>query len=98
MGLSHNPLSYEDCRQVLDRALTAPRGIKVAFPERGHAIRFRHRLNAYRSRDRQNSRTIYPPESPLHGISPYDRLVLRVVEHEVFLEPSSADSLVIEEL
>jgi hypothetical protein len=94
--------SYNDCRDAFERALASPTGgISVAYETVGQAIRFRARCHYYRNIVRRSSMEIYPPDSPLHGVSPYDGLVLRILDSAktvVRFEPVERRLGVIEEI
>lgn len=83
MSISTSPLAFEDARETFERALRAVEngrnGIRIKFETRGGAVRFRHRMNRFRIQDREANKRVYPdPESPLHNVSPYDRLELTI--------------------
>ena len=65
--------AYEDCYDILDRAIEAERGIGASFSERGEAYHFRVRLNAARQLDRDLQREVAP-----NGRSDYDVLTFRI--------------------
>lgn len=74
MGLSNALAQYADVREILDRALEAPRGIQVTLANEGEAIHWVSRLNYFRKKDRERSTEIYPVDNPGHGRSTYDAL------------------------
>jgi hypothetical protein len=79
--------AYPDVKEALDRALTSPRGVKATFLNHSDARRFQGRCNSFRKLDRRENLKIYPdPTHILHGRSPYDSLIIRLVELEVFME------------
>lgn len=83
VNISTSPLAYDDARETFERALRAvengKNGIRIKFETRGGAVRFRHRMNRFRTQDRQAYARIYPDkENPLHNTSPYDRLELTI--------------------
>lgn len=98
MGLSKAVGSYDDCRQLLDKALASEKGIKITRESAGAAKHLRHRMNAYRAQTRRQSMTMYEPGNPAYNVSPYDGLVLRVVENVIYVEPASIEGLQIEEI
>lgn len=74
MGLSNAMPQYADIRDILDRALEAPRGIVVTCATANEAIHWVSRLNYFRKKDREQSKAIYPADHPGHGRSLYDQL------------------------
>lgn len=82
-------------REILDRALASPKGLRVEFTTRDQAIRFRDRCNKLRASDRKtNARA--NDKHPDEGTSQFDGLVLRLekpdevallIEHDGALEP-----------
>jgi hypothetical protein len=104
MSFNKSILAFDDIRQVFDRALQTPRGLKIPCPSRGKAINLRSRFNYFRKIDRDESLKIYPTDHPMFGRSSYDKLALRVPEkghpeeNILFIEPHSAESYKIEEI
>ena len=78
MSWSKSPLSFDDVRSTLQRALDTPKGIRIKFPTAGAAITFRQRCNHFRQADRKANRGTYAPDHPLHSASAYDELVLTI--------------------
>src|SRR5437667_14766 len=79
MPLSTSPLAFSHVRSILERALDAPRGIKVKLSTHAEAVRLRQQLSRYRAWDRKQNCRVYPdPESPNHNASVYDMLELRI--------------------
>ena len=78
MSFNRTPLSLEDIKIVLDRALNSARGMKVNFKSQGEAIHWRGRANYFRRLDRRENAIIYDETHVLHKQSIYDglRLVL----------------------
>jgi hypothetical protein len=77
-GYSKSPLAYGDIKELLDKALDSPRGIKITLEKHGHAIQLRQRASKFRTMDRASSKTVYPEGHPMHGRSSYDVLALRI--------------------
>lgn len=99
MSLSTNPLSYEDIRSALDRALASDNGIKITLPNPGLAIHFRQRCNKFRALDRAASKKTYPdPEDPKHGTSAYDVLTISLEENVALILKRDPSTLLVEEL
>ncbi len=92
MSLSPSRAAYEDCFELLERALAAKGGIRVSAERIGEAHQLLSRLNYARVMARQESREIYTPDHPKHGISPYDTLIVRMPREEderwwIYIEP-----------
>lgn len=98
MPLPKSISAYGDCRDALDRALESERGIKIECETSGMAIRLRHRMNSFRSRDRQTNSKTYEATHPMHNASAYDKLILRIVGSDLLIEKVSSESLTISEL
>lgn len=85
-------------REILDRALASPQGLRVTFADRSTAIRFRDRCNKLRVADRKtNARA---REKPLaEGVSQFDGLILRLdketllIEHEGSMQPMEVEEI-----
>lgn len=67
---------YEDCQEYFEQALASPRGIAIDLETQGMATRLRQKLNTFRKKTRDRNLTIYPPEHPMHGLSPYDHFAV----------------------
>lgn len=103
MTTSISRLSYGDCYELFDRALTDGVGCRVKMPSYGTAGQLRIRLHTARQYDRQSNREIYSdPDHPMHGTSEYDKVCVRVLQVEeswyVQLEVITLDGLEIEGL
>lgn len=82
-------------REILDRALASPKGLRVEFDTKEKAIRFRDRCNKLRASDRKayaRAKNIALED----GMSQFDGLVLRLerpaetallIEHDGSLAP-----------
>lgn len=98
MPNSGSLIAYPDVKEVLDRALTSVRGVRVSFNEYGAARRFQGRCNSFRKLDRKNNAKIYPdPTHMLHDRSPYDSLVITMKGNAVEIVVRQV-SLTVEEL
>ena len=98
MSANQSNLSYEDCYEVLDRALEADHGIRVSFDDNSAAYNFRQRCHYARKLSRIESRSIYlDPSDPQRGKSVYDPLVISLREKAVHITKRKAP-LNIEEL
>lgn len=76
MGTSKSVLANQDLRALLDRALESPRGVELSLPTLNAAYTLRHRIYSLRETDRGQSRDLYPPDDPKHGVSVYDILTI----------------------
>lgn len=83
--LTNNPLSYEDVRTVMDRALEAPHGVRVTVATPGKAVHYKQRAHKFRLLDRENNCAIYSPGDPMYGSSVYDGLQLTVFENAIVI-------------
>jgi hypothetical protein len=88
-------------REILDRALASPKGLRVEFDSRDKAIRFRDRCNKLRVQDRKLDARARE-KGPEDGVSQFDCLVLRLekpaetallIEHDGALEPVSVSEI-----
>lgn len=78
MSLSNSRASYEDCYEVMDRALDTPDGVRVGFPDKDQATYYRMRINQARSLDRKYNGQSYAPTDPRRHHSEYDTLSARI--------------------
>ena len=93
MSLNASKLSYEDCYEVLDRALESDHGIRASFEDAGEAYNFRQRCHYARKLDRLESRNVYPdPNDPQHGKSVYDMLVISIRDCAVHITKRTGPS------
>jgi hypothetical protein len=104
MSYNKSPLAFDDIAEAFERALAAPKGIRIPCASRGAAINLRSRFNYLRKINRTENRTVYGPEHPMHGRSIYDKLILRIPPREaadcttLYIEPRSIEDLRIEEI
>lgn len=98
MSFSTSPLSFNDVKAALNRALESPKGIRITFENNGRAVAFIQRANYWRLQDRKESKTIFPDTHPQHGTSIYDGLILGREENIAIFKPRTGDELVIEEI
>lgn len=96
MALSSNIAEYEDCREHLDRALSANVGIRITLPSKGEAIHLRQRLYKLRQLEKLKSTEIFEVGDPRRGVSVYDNL--RVFIEENVLEIRQVSPIHVEEL
>lgn len=80
MPTSTSRLSFTDCFDLFNQALSDPEGIAVGFDHQGDARQLQLRMNAARALDREENAEIYSeePEHPLCGRSQYDELQLKL--------------------
>lgn len=93
MTLSTSTLAYDDCYAVMDAALGDEKGAGVRFPAESDANIFRMRCHYARKIDRTKNAETYEKGHALHGVSAYDRLIVRVRENGnawwVLIEPNA---------
>jgi hypothetical protein len=78
MTTSTSKLAYDDCYEILDRALRAKTGIRIAVgAEEGVANLLCVRLHYARTLERQQNRDLFQRDDPQYGLSDYDILVVR---------------------
>lgn len=80
MVTSNSKLSFDDCFDAFDRALSTTKGIRMTFADFGAANHFRVRLHKARVKDREQNAETYEEDHPSHGTSKYDELIVRVRE------------------
>jgi len=74
MGASDSILSYNDAKEVFERAASSPHGVRLRF-DQGPKARdfFMFRLWEFRRKDRDQNRILYPdPAHSMHGRSFFD--------------------------
>jgi len=81
MSLSNNRQAYEDCYEVMDKALDLPDGVRIGFGSKEEAAYYRFRMNKARQLDREFSRERYEMANPKRGRSDYDVLMFRIREN-----------------
>lgn len=96
MTTSLSRAAYSDCYAYFDKALTTKLGIRIRVKDAGAAKHLRSRLHTARVNSRREAMDIYAEDHPMHGISPYDNLIVRVKSKDkpgqsiawyVFIEP-----------
>jgi len=104
MSFNTSSLAFDDIQGAFDRALAAPKGIRIKCSSRGEAIVLRSRFNYFRKMNRKENKEIYTSDQPMWGKSVYDKLVLRVPlkgtegDNTLFIEPRSVEDLNIEDI
>lgn len=78
MAMSDSRLAFKDCYELYEKALDDPKGIKVKFPTHDDAWHFRHRLHHARILDRRDNKRVFDEDHPMHGLSEYDKITIRV--------------------
>jgi len=61
-------------RDLLERALASPKGIRIWFNSSQEAIAMRNRMATVKTEERKKSTKIYELSSPLYNSSTYDTL------------------------
>jgi hypothetical protein len=81
VGASKSILSYNDAKEVFERAAASPHGVRLTF-EQGPKARdfFMYRLWEFRKLDRNQNRILYPdPAHSMHGASFFDTFSVKKV-------------------
>lgn len=78
MALSNSILAYTDCKEFLERALDAERGVRIPFRLEREAEHWRMRCNQFRSLDRKANKQIHELGTPMHGQSEYDTITMTI--------------------
>lgn len=96
MSLTESRLAYADCFKVLDAAVADPKGARVPVKDYSAGVYLRMRLHQARKIDRIENKKTYELGHPMHGLSNYDKLVMKLYEIEeqwyVYLErPDSVE-------
>lgn len=71
-------MAYEECYDILDRAMESERGIQILYDKKGDALHFRVMLCAARDQDRKNNGRVYQPGDPLYRQTLYSKLRIRM--------------------
>lgn len=103
MVTSSSRLAFSDCYELMEKAISDPKGIKIKFARDEDAWHFRVRLHTARRIDRTDNMKLFPEDHMMHGKSPYDTLVMRIKPNGdggywLRLERISIDHLEIESL
>lgn len=79
MTIANSPRAYDDCYDLLDKALETTKGLRRKMPNSDAATFLRMRLHNARKIDREKNAKTYPePDDPMHMASVYDRVVIRI--------------------
>jgi hypothetical protein len=76
MALSDSRNAYDDCFELLDKALNSEKGVRYQETSESMAKHMINRLNYARSIDRRMNKEIFDTTSPKHGVSAYDSLIV----------------------
>jgi hypothetical protein len=99
MSLTNSRISYEDCYQVLDKALDAQDGVRVGFEDHEQAKFYQMRMNKARQLDRRFNEERYENlDDPRRQRSEYDGLTIRLRQasgvHWVYIEKRQVPQLI----
>ena len=78
MTLPTTLLAYQDCQELLDRALADDHGIRMKVDNYDAATHERSRIHYCRKLVREENCTIYEPGDPMYAKSVYDCVVVRI--------------------
>ncbi len=82
MSLPTHIGSYDDCRDIFERAALDPKGARAKAGTHEAAIALRTRLHYYRTLDRRANAGIYEVGHPMHGRSIYDAYLVELFPDE----------------
>jgi hypothetical protein len=83
--------TYDNCDEFFDQALASPKGIALELESPGGAVNFIQRMNQFRVNYRKKMTQVDGGDSPLHGKTPWDNLILRRDKEDpsvVLIEPA----------
>lgn len=83
MTISTSRLSYQDCFELMEKAVDDLKGVRICIGTLDKATFFRMRCHQARKIDRHDNLTIYQEGDKLHGASVYDVLTFRIREDEL---------------
>lgn len=98
MSDTRSLLGYRDCREVLERAVSSERGLKIEFETEAAARVFVRRCNHFRVLDRKENAKNMPDGHELHGNSVYDILRIGAKDNFVTIAVLKDEILNIEDL
>jgi hypothetical protein len=78
MPLNDSRIAYEDCYDIMGKALVSEDGMRVGYPTEDEAKYLQMRMNYARTLDRKFNRGRYAHDHPMHGKSEFDVLTFRV--------------------
>lgn len=73
MSISTSSGSYQDCRDLFDRASEDPKGCRIYIGPQGDARHFVMRMHQARELIRKENKKLYEFGHPQHGTSVYDK-------------------------
>lgn len=79
MSLPTHIGSYDDCRDIFERASLDPKGARAKAGDHAAAISLRTRLHYFRTLDRRANAEIYEAGHPMHGRSLYDGFLVELI-------------------
>jgi hypothetical protein len=82
MVTSTSRLAFSDCYELMEKAISDPKGIQIKFARDEDAWHFRVRLHTARRIDRTDNLKLFEEGHMMHGKSPYDALVMRIRENK----------------
>lgn len=87
MSVSTSLLAYQDCLEIMDRALADPKGARIKVTDADEASHQRLRMHYARKLHRDENAKTYEAGHKMHGRSEYDALTVRIknVEGIVYL-------------
>ena len=80
MATSSSKLSFDDCYEAFERAISATKGIRLTFTDYGSANYFKNRLHMARQLDRKANAETYEQDHPSHGTTKYDELYVKLLD------------------
>ena len=88
--------AYDDCRKLFEAAMADPKGARCLVGQESAAINMRTRMHYFRKLDREANERTYPADSPMHGTSTYDPLVVQILidedgEYWLYVQPRAMD-------
>lgn len=63
-------------RDLLERALSSPKGVRIFFPTQEAAVSMRNRMNSVKTEERRKNNRVYKPGDPSYNTTPYDSLAI----------------------
>lgn len=82
MSISDSHLAYVDCYTHYNQALEDPVGIRIRVENEAAAIFLRMRMHQARKIDRRRNAETYERGHPMHNVSPFDGLTVRIRPHD----------------
>lgn len=73
MSISKSLGSYQDCRDLFEKAEEDLKGCRIYIGDQGQANHFVMRLHQARELIRKENKQLYDPGHPMHGTSIYDK-------------------------